>query len=282
MVDDARFDSLARRCSELQSRRGFLGVLTVVVTVLAVSSDGRQGSAECIPSCDGRACGSDGCGRICGECPIGETCIPATGACEVDPPACSVRGESCHVEQPCCVGLLCEDDVCVERDCRPLGSPCDQFGPCCVGRVCLNGRCEASPADCVQTGEPCQAIECCEVEDTCSANPAGALICQSTAPAVTNCVHAGDRIESGDVCCPRLHREKDRCVVNRWDACTRGQGRRQPCERGTRCLGGRHTFSGNHVCVPAGRGRRHMIVFPWKAPLETEFQPDGSGGRLQL
>jgi V8-like Glu-specific endopeptidase len=43
---------------------------------------------ECHPSCDGRSCGSDGCGDSCGSCATGDICsadgqcLPPTGGCD--------------------------------------------------------------------------------------------------------------------------------------------------------------------------------------------------------
>ncbi len=37
-------------------------------------------ASSCAPSCDGRACGTDGCGGTCGSCDAGERC-DASGAC---------------------------------------------------------------------------------------------------------------------------------------------------------------------------------------------------------
>ena len=46
----------------------------------------------CCPSCDRRACGSDGCGGSCGTCDAGLICDDATGACVVTPPDSDVDG----------------------------------------------------------------------------------------------------------------------------------------------------------------------------------------------
>lgn len=36
---------------------------------------------SCTPQCDGRSCGEDGCGGVCGLCPDGVFCEPFTGRC---------------------------------------------------------------------------------------------------------------------------------------------------------------------------------------------------------
>ncbi len=59
--------------------------------------------ATCVPTCDGRECGGDGCGGTCGACVgvadcLGFTCVEC--ACDVST-ACDVGCESCDPE--CCV-----------------------------------------------------------------------------------------------------------------------------------------------------------------------------------
>ena len=52
------------------------------------ASNGGGGSGECVPSCDGKQCGDDGCGNSCGSCPAGQQC-EATGQCLA---ACDPKG----------------------------------------------------------------------------------------------------------------------------------------------------------------------------------------------
>jgi len=85
---------------------------------------------ECTPSCDGKTCGSDGCGGSCGSCPAGQSC--QAGACAV----CTAN----------CTGKTCGDDGC--------GGTC---GTCADGQLCsAQGQC---------TSDPCGGISfegCCE------------------------------------------------------------------------------------------------------------------------
>ncbi|MFO0750692.1 MAG: hypothetical protein U1F43_34235 [Myxococcota bacterium] len=37
----------------------------------------------CVPHCEGRACGDDGCGGSCGECPDHGSCVESPGVCEI-------------------------------------------------------------------------------------------------------------------------------------------------------------------------------------------------------
>ncbi len=109
----------------------------------------------CTPACEGRLCGMDGCGGICGECGTGKTCsndgqcvtkcVPQCqdktcgdngcgGTCGTCPEPWVCRGGACCM--PRCEQKECGDDGC--------GGTC---GPCQAGQVCLSGLC-CSP-DCV-------------------------------------------------------------------------------------------------------------------------------------
>lgn len=103
---------------------------------------------QCIPMCEGRECGSDGCGGVCGYCPYGYLC--KGGICvEYCVPDCT--GKICG-EDGC--GGLCgeckenefcaEDFTCVLKGCEPQceGKSCGpdgcggQCGKCGEGQIC--------------------------------------------------------------------------------------------------------------------------------------------------
>ena len=99
---------------------------------------------KCIPDCQGKECGPDGCGGSCGECAPGFVCDPETFTC------------------PCCV-CICEDPAtgepyeCGEDGC---GGSC---GECPAGLSCSSDH-KCVP-DCVQEGQtfsPDNGIACCE------------------------------------------------------------------------------------------------------------------------
>ncbi len=79
--------------------------------------------AGCVPQCDGKFCGDDGCGGSCGLCGAGEVCNTAA-RCVADP---------C---QPECNGRQCGDDGC--------GGSC---GTCGNGQLCVTetGACKSFP-----------------------------------------------------------------------------------------------------------------------------------------
>lgn len=96
-----------------------------------------QGQCGCTPSCDGKACGDDGCGGDCGQCFVGEVCQGGTCECE---PQCG--GKECGDDQ--CGGSCgeCENGVC-----REDGTCCHPF---CEDRVCGADGCGGSCGECEQ------------------------------------------------------------------------------------------------------------------------------------
>jgi hypothetical protein len=69
----------------------------------------------CIPECQGKECGPDGCQGVCGKCGLEESCN--NGQCE---PLC----------KPQCENRVCGDDQC--------GNVC---GSCALGQTCQQGQC---------------------------------------------------------------------------------------------------------------------------------------------
>jgi serine/threonine protein kinase len=86
-----------------------------------VTSPMEVAAAPCVPSCQGKHCGDDGCGGTCGKCNSGERC--ERGRCRS---AC-VRD---------CRNKECGSDGC--------GAAC---GRCAAGTTCQRGRCESDKAE---------------------------------------------------------------------------------------------------------------------------------------
>jgi hypothetical protein len=88
----------------------------------------------CVPQCDGRFCGDDGCGGACGDCGDGEACTPG-GRCQADPciPACDGRAcgaDGCGGTCGACSG----DELCVEEEGQCRAFPvCNHERPTCEG-----------------------------------------------------------------------------------------------------------------------------------------------------
>jgi len=97
-----------------------------------------DGVCTCEPDCEGKECGPDGCGGDCGECDDGDVCT-GIETCLLDTAVC-VPGEP----------LFCDDgDVCTDDICDPVAGceypfntePCDDNQICTVGDACEDGAC---------------------------------------------------------------------------------------------------------------------------------------------
>ena len=135
-------------------------------TAVEVSApDARDVSGDlkidvCLPQCEAKVCGPDGCGGVCGVCGIDEFCNDGIcrSTCESDEDCvetgdekCNDSGDSvlvCEEAQPGCrkwkKDRTCEDgDECVEGECIAICVPqCEgkQCGPDGCGGVC--GACD--------------------------------------------------------------------------------------------------------------------------------------------
>jgi gingipain R len=103
----------------------------------------------CQPKCNGKECGDNKCGGICGSCnPFeicdGGKCLCQFVQCESD---CCKEGDSCFKSQCCtpqCSEMQCGDDGC--------GGIC---GTCADGMECENGKCiAAQPENEEEISEP--------------------------------------------------------------------------------------------------------------------------------
>lgn len=83
---------------------------------LVCNGAGRCGSPTCVPQCNGRKCGGDGCGGSCGECAPGSACAEETGACMVSP-VCDHDKPTCR--KPCSSNEFCGTDC----ECHKLKDP---------------------------------------------------------------------------------------------------------------------------------------------------------------
>jgi hypothetical protein len=93
----------------------------------------------CVPQCDGRFCGDDGCGGQCGECADGEVCT-AGGRCQAENCVPDCGGRECGTDD--CGGTCgsCEgDELCVEET-----GQCGSFPVCNHDRPTCEGGCSAT------------------------------------------------------------------------------------------------------------------------------------------
>ncbi len=170
---------------------------------------------ECAPQCQGRVCGSDGCGGQCNPgCGQGFTCDPVRGLCDQDcVPQCGGRqcgSDGCGGEcgPGCSQGLECQQDTgrcvaecvpqCGGRECGANGCG-GQCGPGCDdNQICrFDGVCVLEPVACnCGNGQTC-------LDGVCRDN---ALVCSETNP-VGLCENGFDCVEaecvnSGANCAP--------------------------------------------------------------------------------
>jgi len=103
------------------------------------NNNGNNGGGDnCIPSCSGKQCGSDGCSGGCGSCNASEYCN-STGKCVETPagcahdPGCSSAGSFCQGNVPysCSLGT----DGCLDRtNGEECAGYCDN-GECFIGNI---------------------------------------------------------------------------------------------------------------------------------------------------
>jgi len=179
------------------------------------------GSDACEPACEGKVCGPDGCGGICGFCQTGFICEPDGSACtKYCVTDCDAKGKKCGdngckgscgtCEQgfTCGQDFLCHEDACVGscagKQCGDDG--CGKIcGQCAAGDYCEDGTqlCKAGPCKgldpktgtkcdgdmlltCIGPAGPTQKLE---TLDCALLPPAGSKICKfETVPQKYACV----------------------------------------------------------------------------------------------
>ncbi|RJO69017.1 MAG: M6 family metalloprotease domain-containing protein [Myxococcales bacterium] len=118
-----------------------------------------DGDGECVPNCDGKQCGSDGCGGSCGECEDGLACNQ-NGQC--------IEGAECETDADCQLGFYCDG---VTLTCQPfpdgdVDGETDGDGECapnCDGKQCGPDGCGGSCGGCAN-GEACDENGQCVCE----------------------------------------------------------------------------------------------------------------------
>jgi hypothetical protein len=183
----------------------------------------------CVPDCEGKDCGDDGCGGQCALCPpdhaCGEDfkchlhCAPVCAGKQCGDDGCGGSCGGCPFNMACTDGLCQCKPQCTGKDCGPdgcggtcgecaLGYQCSPFGQCqgvcqpaCAGKLCgpdgCGGTCGACPPGlfCSPTGECTnQCYPSCEGKE-CGSDGCfgvcGFCPCPTCAPDKTDCSSEG-------------------------------------------------------------------------------------------
>ena len=144
---------------------------TDVQTPDTLAADQGSDDPGCMPKCDGRECGDDGCGGSCGECPGQQDTCQEGGVCHCE---ASCEGKECG---PDGCGGSC--GVCISEICTSEGT-CG-CAPACEGKQCGQDGCGGSCGTCAEAtycdfdglcacetgGVECEDI-CCNSSQVCA------------------------------------------------------------------------------------------------------------------
>ena len=192
----------------------------------------------CVPNCEGKECGGDGCGNTCGECPALQICVGEKCSClfEQCEDACCAAEELCFEDECChpyCVGKECGGDGCGGScgECTDLqicvGEKC--CAPDCTGRVCGDSD------GCVGF---CGEVASCDDGNTCTVD-----LCEPAIGCVYQTVE-GD-CDDGDKCTVDDHCSEGMCDSDPKDCAAISEGV---------CLGVCDQDSGSCFLAPTGTG----------------------------
>lgn len=133
--------------------------------------------ACCVPDCQDKVCGDDGCEGSCGNCGANEECTETFQChCLLDSAQCAEvccdPGQVC-TDAACCTPD-CEGKVCGDDGCGGSCGECSDNDFCTGEEACVDGQCQNGDAPDCDDGNPC-------TDDTC--DPAqGCLYSNNTEP----------------------------------------------------------------------------------------------------
>ena len=144
----------------------------------------NQGTC-CVPECEGKDCGDDGCGGECGvcagECQDGICCVPDCFLKECGDDGCGgVCGLCIGLEDICFAGQCicvpdCQNKECGSDGCGGNCGTCDD-GLACSQEACgQNGMCVIDTSDCCAGDDECEDGEDCTL-DSCVAGSCQSIV----------------------------------------------------------------------------------------------------------
>lgn len=104
-----------------------------------LACNGNGECLPCLPNCEGKECGDNGCGGACGECTTENMCLDpdcVAGACQYVP----IDVGECDDGDDCTTG-----DHCVQGECVATGAVGCNDGLFCTDDLCIDGECAANP-----------------------------------------------------------------------------------------------------------------------------------------
>lgn len=151
----------------------------------------------CVPACNGKECGDNGCGGSCGTCESGGVCQIGQCVCLPD----RVCGEVCCPEVVDCFdgGCACEELLCSCDEGANFCSPPD-FDQCCLADDTCHPQAGCVTAACIVGNEICSLGEAfcgAGADCLCAASIEGAPFCADVA-ALTACPDASQCATSAD------------------------------------------------------------------------------------
>jgi hypothetical protein len=226
------------------------------------------GDCPCQKKCEGKVCGSDGCGGLCAKCATGSNCnstgtacVPKTCGnkiCDTGETEANCPGDCKASCTPQCTNKKCGPDGC-GGECGKCqtGQTCkaDQSGCTCIkqctGKVCgpdgCGGTCGTCPTGktCKSDGTGCDGGTCTK---QCTAKVCGPDGCGGVCGTCTDgktCKSDGSACEGGTACSKQCTGK-----VCGWDGCSGTCG---TCPAGKACVLDKGTcttepFCGNGAC----------------------------------
>ena len=173
------------------------------------------GSCTCLPACENKECGPNGCGGWCGECDdyllcTVDSCIDTHCVHDIQPFSCvfdgfCVASGTEHPDNPCwkCKPSVSQSEWTALEDSAPCGAAkvC-YLGECCTatdnceGMVCGDDGCGGICGEC-NCGESCQDGQC--VFEACDGKECGPDGCDGSCGECTE--HANSLCDNGSCAC---------------------------------------------------------------------------------